>query len=249
VTTEQPSRQDHASSFGPAARTYDEIRPGYPAEAVDWLVPQTARRVLDVGAGTGKFTRLLQGEDREVIAVDPSAQMLEVLREKVPGVETLLGTAEKLPLPDESIDAVTVAQAWHWVDRERGPREVARVLKPGGTLGLVWNSRDERVDWVRELGAAMGSNEALTPDSPDDVELGAAFAPGEEFEHGWTQRLTRQGLLALVRTRSHFLVKGPSEQAAVLHAVEAVLARHPEAVRDGSVDLPYVTRAYRFRRG
>ena len=241
-----PTRTRQANSFGPAARTYEETRPGYPEEAVEWLVPSGARRVLDIGAGTGKFTRLLRAEGREVIAVDPSAQMLEVLREKVDGVETLLGTAESLPLPDESVDAVTVAQAWHWVDGDRGVREIARVLKPGGVLGLIWNARDDDVTWVREFGEAIGANDAITPDSIDELAIGAPFEPGVELALPWLQHLTRPGLLALARTRSHFLVQDQERQDLALAAVAEVVTRHHGDA--AAIDLPYVTRAYRFRR-
>lgn len=239
----------HARSFGQAAHVYEESRPGYPEAAVEWLVPASARRVLDVGAGTGKFTRLLQAEGREVIAVDPSPEMLDVLRAHSDGIETLVGTAERLPLPDESVDAVTFAQAWHWVDPEHGPREVGRVLKPGGTLGLVWNSRDERVEWVRELGEAMGNNDRYGHASLTENAVGAPFDGGETAEFAWAQQLSRAGILTLVRSRSYFLVKGPDEQAETLRRVEAVLDRYPEIEADGVIELPYVTQAFRFRRG
>jgi SAM-dependent methyltransferase len=249
VASDTPSKQAHANSFGPATQVYEAARPGYPAEAVTWLVPAGARRVLDIGAGTGKFTRMLHADGRTVVAVDPSVQMLEVLHEKVPGVEALVGTAEELPLADADVDAVTLAQAWHWVDEERGVPEIARVLRPGGTLGLIWNSRDERVDWVRELGEAMGSNESITPASLDELAIGAPFEPGEVSEFACPQTLSRVELIALVRSRSHFLVKDETQQAAVLRKVEAVLDRHPGVERDGAIELPYVTRAFRFRRG
>ncbi|GAA4158664.1 class I SAM-dependent methyltransferase [Gryllotalpicola daejeonensis] len=245
----RPSKEEHARSFDAAARIYEESRPGYPAEAVEWLVPASARRVLDVGAGTGKFTRLLPRAGRDLVAVDPSAQMLEVLREKVPRVETLLGSAERLPLSDESVDAVTVAQAWHWVDTAQAVREVARVLKPGGTLGLIWNSRDERVDWVREFGEAMESNDAFVAKTAEDHGVGAPFEPGETLEVTWTQQLDRAALLTLVRSRSHFLVKDSATQTRVLCAVEDVLDSHPEIEKNGKIALPYVTQAFRYRRG
>jgi len=241
--------QAHASSFGPAASVYEQSRPSYPLEIVDWLVPADARRVLDIGAGTGKFTRLLRREDRDVVAVDPSGEMLDVLRAHASGIETLIGTAERIPLPDESVDAVTVAQAWHWVDPELGVAEIARVLKPGGTLGLVWNSRDERVPWMRELGLAMGTNDSYGSATVDDYPLGPPFGPAEVTELTSFQKLDRAGVLNLVRSRSYFLVKTPDEQAETLRAVESVLDRHPEIVRDGAIELPYVTQAFRFRRG
>lgn len=243
------THQAHANSFGQAAQLYEDSRPGYPRDIVDWLVPAGVGRVLDIGAGTGKFTRLLRAPDRDVVAVDPSGEMLDVLRAHASGIETLIGTAEQIPLPDESVDAVTVAQAWHWVDRERGVPEIARVLKRGGTLGLVWNSRDERVAWVHELGAAMGTNDTYTPASLDDYPVGAPFDDGETTELSWMQELDRPGILNLMRSRSYFLVKSADEQAASLRAVEAVLDRHPEIEHDGVIRLPYVTQAFRFRRG
>lgn len=237
-----------ANSFGQAAQIYEESRPSYPREVVEWLVPASAQRVLDIGAGTGKFTRLLRREDREVIAVDPSREMLEVLAAQASGIETLVGTAERIPLPDESVDAVTFAQSWHWVDPEHGVPEVARVLKPGGILGLIWNSRDDRVDWVRELGLTMGTKDAYSPASLEDYPIGAPFDVAETMELEWAQQLDRAGILTLVRSRSYFLVKTPEEQAATLRDVEALLDRHPEIERDGVIELPYVTQAFRFRR-
>ena len=138
----------HANSFGVAADTYERGRPLYPPEAIDWLVPAHATRVADVGAGTGKLTRQLRERGLDVIAVEPSAGMREQLRRAVPGVPVLAGTGEQIPLADHSVDAVLVAQAWHWVDPERAVPEVARVLTPGGRLGLLWNRRVEDEDWV-----------------------------------------------------------------------------------------------------
>ncbi|WP_234698345.1 class I SAM-dependent methyltransferase [Lacisediminihabitans changchengi] len=139
-------------SFGIAADVYERARPTYPLEAARWLVPEGARTVLDLGAGTGKFTRSLVDLGLDVIAVEPDERMRATLASSLPGVTALAGTAEHLPVADASVDAITVAQAWHWVDPALAVPETARALRPGGTLGLVWNLRDERVDWVRELG-------------------------------------------------------------------------------------------------
>ena len=125
--------QRQASSFGAAADAYERGRPPYPPEAVDWLLPEDASRVLDLGAGTGKLTRQLRGRGLDVVAVEPSAGMREQLARAVPDVAVYAGTAEEIPLPDGSVDAVLVAQAWHWVDRSRAVPEVARVLVPGGS--------------------------------------------------------------------------------------------------------------------
>lgn len=155
---------EHATSFGAEAGNYEAGRPEYPFEAVAWMLesaPAGARRIADVGAGTGKLTRtLLAAPDAEIVAIDPDPAMLAVLREGAPGVPTFVGTAERLPLPDESVDAVVLGQAWHWVDPVAGSTEIGRVLRPGGVLGLIWNVRDERVEWVRRLTGVMHGSAA-----------------------------------------------------------------------------------------
>ena len=120
---------DRSLSFGAQAAAYERGRPSYPPEAIDWLLPADARDVLDLGAGTGKLTTRLVERGLNVVAVDPIAEMLEVLSHALPQTPALLGTAEEIPLPDNSVDAVLVAQAWHWVDPERAIPEVARVLR------------------------------------------------------------------------------------------------------------------------
>lgn len=159
------TRDEMARSFGAQAGAYERGRPTYPVEAVAWLLDGVgdAARVADVGAGTGKLTavvsHLMAERGGEIIAVDPDAAMLDTLRATLPGTETLVGTAEHVNLPDESVDAVVLGQAWHWVDPVAASAELGRILKPGGTLGLIWNSRDESVQWVARLGGIMqGSN-------------------------------------------------------------------------------------------
>ncbi|HEY4915702.1 MAG TPA: class I SAM-dependent methyltransferase, partial [Solirubrobacteraceae bacterium] len=118
------------------------------------------RTVLDLGAGTGKFTRALVSRGLDVVAVEPLDEMREILQQQLPDVRALAGTAENIPLDDDSVDAVTVAQAWHWVDERRALPEVARVLRPGGELCLIWNRRDHSVAWMRRLSDVMGSSDA-----------------------------------------------------------------------------------------
>ena len=129
------SSQQRSLSFGAEAAAYERGRPSYPPEAIDWLLPTEARDVLDLGAGTGKLTTRLVERGLDVVAVDPIPEMLELLSNSLPDTPALLGTAEEIPLPDDSVDAVLVAQAWHWFDPERAVKEVARVLRPGGRLG------------------------------------------------------------------------------------------------------------------
>jgi SAM-dependent methyltransferase len=135
-----------ARSFDGAAEAYDRARPDYPPEAVEWLVDQLGLSgggtVVDLAAGTGKLTAPLARTRARVIAVEPAPGMLARLRELLPGVEAHEGTAEAIPLPDGSADAVTVAQAFHWFATEQALAEIQRVLRPGGRLGLVWNRRD-----------------------------------------------------------------------------------------------------------
>ena len=123
----QEWRRVQGKSFGVAAGAYERGRPPYPAEAIDWLVPEQATRVVDLGAGTGKLTRQLHERGLDVIAVEPSDGMREQLRQAVPGVPVLGGNAEHLPLADDSVDALLVAQAWHWVEPSLAVPEAARV--------------------------------------------------------------------------------------------------------------------------
>jgi SAM-dependent methyltransferase len=236
----------HARAFDRAADVYEASRPTYPREAVDWLVPSTAKRVLDLGAGTGKLTRLLLDRALDIVAVDPSAQMLGVLERSLHGIPTHLGRGEDIPLGDASVDAVVSGQAWHWVDPELAVPEVARVLKPGGTLGLVWNSRDESVDWVAELGRLIGGDVVYAP-ANTPPRVGAPFGPLETFAMHWTQELTVDGLLDLVRSRSYFITKEPAEQRAVLDSVRLLAAEHPALAGRSTIEMPYITECYRTR--
>jgi len=238
----------HAASFDSVAAVYEASRPGYPARVVDWLVPADATRIADIGAGTGKFTRLLQAPGREVVAVDPSPHMLQVVRDTLPGVDAREGAAEQIPLSDGSVDLVTFAQAWHWVDVARASAEVARVLVQGGTLGLAWNLRDERVDWVRELGVAMHADGDQFTDDVGTPNVAEPFGLPESAQFAWSAPYSRKEMLDLVRSRSYFAVMSASEQAETLAAVSELLTSHPQTRDRDSVDFPYVTLCFRYRR-
>ena len=133
------------------AESYDRVRPGPAAAALDWLVPADCGLAVDVAAGTGLFTRALTGRAGQVVAVEPDARMRAVLAQQSPGVRVLEGWGEAMPLPDGCADAVFVSTAWHWLDPERAVPEIARVLRDGGRLGVIWTSRDREQDWVAEL--------------------------------------------------------------------------------------------------
>ena len=138
-------------SFGAIAEEYDGLRPQAPQHAVDWLVPPGCGVAVDVGAGTGLFTRRLADRAAQVIAVEPDARMRKVLTARSPDVRVIEGRGESIPLPDAAADAVFVSTAWHWMDHEQAVPEVARVLRDGGRLGLIWTSRVREVDWLRDL--------------------------------------------------------------------------------------------------
>ena len=231
-----------ASSFGAVAAAYERGRPPYPPEAVDWLLPASASRVLDLGAGTGKLTRQLRDRGLDVIAVEPSEGMREQLARAVPGVPVHAGSAEEIPLPDHSVDAVLVAQAWHWVDRSRAVPEVARVLVPGGRLGLVWNIRDEREEWVAELGRIMRDP---GDHHQDRGIIGPPFGAVERSDVEWTHRLSRDELIDLAASRSYVITMPDRERAVVLAMVADLADTRLGENGAGELVLPYVTECYR----
>ena len=241
---DSPVLSIHAGSFGRAAATYERGRPSYPAEAVDWLVPAQARRVLDLGAGTGKLTRHLVGRGLDVVAVEPLEGMRAELARILPRTEVLAGSAEAIPLAEGTVDAVLVAQAWHWVDPARAVPEVARVLKPGGTLGLLWNVRDAREPWVAQLTDIIHRH-GFSEERSQDPPVGPPFGPGERLDVPWRHPLGADDLLAMVASRSYFILLPAAEQTAVLSDVRHLIASHP-ALAGREIVMPYVTRCSRF---
>ncbi|GID27970.1 class I SAM-dependent methyltransferase [Paractinoplanes brasiliensis] len=233
-------RAAHASSFGPAAEIYERGRPSYPAAALDWLLPAGTPRVVDLGAGTGKLTRQIRDRGLSVTAVEPSEGMIAQLKRSVPDVAALLGSAESIPLPDGSADAVLVAQAWHWMDPERAAPEIGRVLTPGGRLGLLWNLRDERSNWVRRLGEIIGSQE-----SDRETAVGAPFGPLEITHFEWTETIGPERLIDMVASRSHVILLDPGDRAALLSEVRRLMATHPDLVGRTEFELPYITECVR----
>ena len=164
--------------------------------------------------------------------------MLELLSTSLPDTPALLGTAEDIPLPDNSVDAVLVAQAWHWFDPERAVKEVARVLRPGGRLGLVWNTRDERLGWVKDLGRIIGHE-----DDPfnQKVTLPEPFADVQRHQVEWTNYLTPQAVVDLVASRSYCITSPARCAPARCDRVRELLTTHPALANSTGLALPYVT--------
>ncbi|WP_307479255.1 class I SAM-dependent methyltransferase [Microbacterium trichothecenolyticum] len=245
--------RDKSMSFGRAAAAYESGRPGYPIDSVAWLLepirePGRALRVADVGAGTGKLTRAVVELGADVVAVDPDADMLATLRENVRGVPTFVGTAEALPLPDSGLDAVVMGQSWHWVDPEAGSLEIGRVLRSGGTLGLIWNIRDDSVGWVRRLTAAMGGSNAEVLLATRGPRVSSPFGDLEHRVWRWDRLLTLSQLRDLVFSRSDVIVASPEKRARIDAEVDGVVASVPGLAEGGTAALPYVTHAFRARR-
>lgn len=243
--TRRWSKQVDAASFGAAAEAYHRGRPGYPRALVDSMIPRGAKRVLDLGAGTGKLTTLLVDMGLEVVAVEPDAALREQLAVLAPTAAVRAGSAEKIPLGDASVDAVVVAQAWHWFDADAAAREIARVLVPSGTLSLVWNIRDESEPWVAELGALMhrhGSQDIDTAAVP-----GAPFGDPEQLEIRWRHTTTHAGILDMVASRSYVIALPEPERAALLEDVRQLLSTHPDLANPEEIAMPYITRCTRVR--
>jgi SAM-dependent methyltransferase len=237
-----------STSFGAQASAYEAGRPDYPREAVAWMLdPVSAEAqpsVADVGAGTGKLTRVAVAVGAQVTAIDPDPDMLDALRTAVPDVPTHVGTAENLPLPDASQDAVILGQAWHWVEPVAGSLEVARVLRPGGVLGLIWNIRDESTPWLRRLTEIMRASRAERVLADGDPVVAEPFGPLEQEQWTWVRPMTRQKLLDMARSRSYVITASDDERARI-EAGLAELFDEVGAVGDAVIDLPYVSRAYR----
>ncbi|MFG1659473.1 class I SAM-dependent methyltransferase [Micromonospora chersina] len=239
-----------ALSFGAAAAEYDRFRPRYPEEALRWALHglATPARVVDLGAGTGILTRGVLALGHQVVPVEPDPGMRAQLAAATPGTTALAGSAEAVPLPDGSADAVLVGQAYHWFDKEPAHAEIARVLRPGGTFAPVWNVRDERVTWVAELTriAHLGDNAGDVTEKYAD--FGPAFTPVELGEFAHTTTLTPDEVVGMLHTRSYWLTATPAEQERIDAALRELFATHPDLAGRATVELPYRTLVLRSRR-
>jgi SAM-dependent methyltransferase len=237
-------RTNHALSFGSAADRYDRNRPSYPPAALSWALGDAPLRVVDLGAGTGILSRVLLELGHQVIPVEPDPGMRDQLAARTPQLSALAGSAETIPLPDASVDAVVAGQAYHWFDRGPAHREIARVIRPDGVFVPVWNIYDESVPWVARLVAI------IDPDRGGqhygwllESDFGTGFSQPERRTFRYEITRTEDSLVALVSTRSHYLTATPDRQAEMLAEVRSLAAELPP-----SFPLPYLTVAYRATR-
>lgn len=243
-----PAVHSGAQAFGGAGDAYERGRPGYPADAVAWMAMSLGidadARVLDLAAGTGKFTRALSPFAPRLVAFEPLEGMWRHLHAASPTLPAAAATAERIPLRNQSVDAVTVAQAFHWFRAEEALAEIRRVLRPGGRLGLVWNRRDQSVPWVAELGRLLDRYERDTPRFAKRLwsrafDSNAPFTPLEERAFHYEQQLDVAGLQDRVVSVSFVAALGDDEKANVLDAVATIASGLGERFA-----LPYVTEVF-----
>ncbi len=246
----------HASAargFAAGADAYERGRPDYSSEAIERLVRELAivqgSRVLDLGAGTGKLTRQLVSTGAELLAVEPVPEMREKLAEAVPTAELLDGTAERIPLPDHSVDAVVVGQAFHWFDGARALAEIHRVLRPAGGLGLVWQARDSSRAWVARLDQVIDRHAGAEPRFKSGAwraafAATALFEPLREavFEH--VHRGDTGTIIDRVASISYIAAMDDRRRGAVLDEVRDLMASAPEVAATAVVELPYRSYVY-----
>jgi SAM-dependent methyltransferase len=243
--------------FGHDARIYARGRPGFPPESLDWLRQDLGlgpgKVVVELGAGTGKFTSLLARTGAEVVAVEPVAAMLAQLAAEQPAVRTLRASAQNLPLDAATVDAVVCAQSFHWFATAAALAEIRRVLKPGGALGLIWNVRDPSVGWVAELTRIMDPHEGDAPRYDrgewQSVFPAPGFGPLRERSIAHEHRgPAEQVVVDRVASVSFVAAMAEAPRQALLAQVRTLVARTPELAGKTTVSMPYVTRMYWSRR-
>ncbi|MFY9913522.1 MAG: class I SAM-dependent methyltransferase, partial [Nocardioidaceae bacterium] len=238
------------------AQEYADFRPGYPDDAVEWLVGHAPAQVLELGAGTGKLTERMVALGHDVMATDPSEQMLDQLGRIVPRARRTACPAEDLPMANASFDVVVAAQAFHWFDHERALPEIARVLRPGGVLALVWNNADQKVPWVRKvfslIEAAADAEVRATTAAPGETDVGRdpvagseLFAPSADRVVRHWQSMDRKALLGFCSSHSAVATLSDDRRHELLEQVGAIYDSYGRGP-DGML-LPWNANCYRAR--
>jgi len=242
-----------AKGFAAGADAYERGRPEYATEAIAALVRELGigpgKRVLDLAAGTGKLTRQLATSGAELVAVEPIAEMRAKLEAVLPEVVAIEGTAEAIPLPNHSVDAVVVGQAFHWFDGIRAASEIRRVLKPGGALGLIWQARDPRLPWIERLDEIIdraddGHPRFRTMGWREAFDRTALFEPLQTADFESIQRGSAATIVDRVASISYIAAMSEQRQQGVLDQVRELLATDAVTAGADVIELPYRAHAY-----
>ena len=241
-----------AIGFDKAAEVYERARPGYPTEAIDFVLEQLGLGLyVDLAAGTGKFTRELVARGRSVIAVEPVAGMRKTFKAVLPEVPILAGTAEAMPFDDHSVDAITAAQAAHWFDAARAVKEFHRVLRPGRRIALIWNVRDESFDWVHRVTEIIDPYERMhgTPrykhrawEPPFEKSPLIKRVTSTKFRYA--QPMSVSGFLDRFNSCSFIAVLDDKSKAEVIGELRDLTQTHPDLAGRANFEQPYVTEVY-----
>lgn len=230
-----------ATSFGNDVAAYDLGRPDYDRDHVAWMLCDIEGPVLDLGAGSGKLSRTIADLGFSVIAVDPDPEMLA----RNPAAIAHLGSADAIPLPDGSVAAVTVGQAWHWFDPVTAGPEIARVLRPGGQLALIWNTRDISDPFIAALADIVEASPAEQMVAEDAVVDLPGFTPFERDQRGRHRSMTPLEVEAMVTSRSWYITAEPNRQAEMMAGVRELIATHPHSRGQERFDYAMHSTAYR----
>ena len=234
-----------------AAELYERVRPTYPQSAIAFIVEEldldAGSELLDLAAGTGKLTRALLHTGARVTAVEPLDGMRSVLARELPEVTAMAGSAEEIPLEDASVDAVFVGQAFHWFDPEKAPREIARVLRAGGGLVPIWNTREEREGWVARIREVIERYKGDAPQHEDDewrqgLDASGLFGPIELRTFEQVQEVSRPQAIEVFGSRSYIAALPHAERERALEEIAAIV---PD---EETITIPYTTEVYWTRR-
>jgi SAM-dependent methyltransferase len=242
-----------AVGFSRVVDAYERGRPEYPLEAVEFLIRNLqinkSSTVLDLGAGTGKFSRLLKPVVSKIIAVEPVESMRLKFNSLLPEIQILNGTAESIPLPDKSVDVVIVAQAFHWFNGPKALQEIYRVLKPSGKIGLIWNVRDESFDWVARLTKIIDPHEGGAPryktmNWKKSFDETVHFSKLQLKQFSYVQVGAIETIIDRVGSISFISCLPEKKRNEVLNQVRKLIETHPETTNHPQINLPYRTDVY-----